>query len=98
MLCLFFHAFVSFAISRILGRSFFFLLQVRVMIMSPKVGNLGHKMAVACHVIFLNLWWHPYAEDPSIDWARRIRQTRPVTESRLTVKYILWKIVFWLCM
>jgi SNF2 family DNA or RNA helicase len=68
------------------------------MIMSPKAGNLGHKMAAACHVIFLNLWWHPYAEDPSIDWAHRIGQTRPVTESRLTVKYILWKIVFWLCM
>lgn len=69
----------------ILSRSFFFL-QVRVMIMSLKAGNLGLNMVAACHVILLDLWWNPYAEDQAIDRAHRIGQTRPVTVSRLTVK------------
>jgi len=69
----------------ILSRSFFFL-QVRVMIMSLKAGNLGLNMVAACHVILLDLWWNPYAEDQAVDRAHRIGQTRPVTVSRLTVK------------
>ncbi|KAG0522763.1 hypothetical protein BDA96_07G065700 [Sorghum bicolor] len=60
--------------------------EVRVMIMSLKAGNLGLNMVAACHVILLDLWWNPYAEDQAIDRAHRIGQTRPVTVSRLTVK------------
>ncbi|KAJ1267542.1 hypothetical protein BS78_07G064500 [Paspalum vaginatum] len=60
--------------------------EVRVMIMSLKAGNLGLNMIAACHVILLDLWWNPYAEDQAIDRAHRIGQTRPVTVSRLTVK------------
>jgi SNF2 family DNA or RNA helicase len=85
MLCLFFHAFVSFTVSRH-TKQFFFFLQVRVMIMSLKAGNLGLNMVSACHVILLDLWWNPYAEDQAVDRAHRIGQTRPVTVSRLIVK------------
>uniref|UniRef100_A0A453RW38 RING-type domain-containing protein n=1 Tax=Aegilops tauschii subsp. strangulata TaxID=200361 RepID=A0A453RW38_AEGTS len=59
--------------------------EVRVMIMSLKAGNLGLNMVAACHVILLDLWWNPYAEDQAIDRAHRIGQTRPVTVSRLTI-------------
>ncbi|PWZ52052.1 Helicase-like transcription factor CHR28 [Zea mays] len=60
--------------------------EVRVMIMSLKAGNLGLNMVSACHVILLDLWWNPYAEDQAVDRAHMIWQTRPVTVSRLTVK------------
>lgn len=54
--------------------------------MSLKAGNLGLNMVAACHVILLDLWWNPYAEDQAIDRAHRIGQTRPVNVSRLTVQ------------
>ncbi|CAN6250250.1 unnamed protein product [Urochloa humidicola] len=60
--------------------------EVRVIIMSLKAGNLGLNMVAACHVIMLDPWWNPSAEDQAIDRAHRIGQTRPVTVSRLTVK------------
>lgn len=43
-------------------------------------------MVAACHVIMLDPWWNPYAEDQAVDRAHRIGQTRPVTVSRLTIK------------
>ncbi|CAL5070161.1 unnamed protein product [Urochloa decumbens] len=61
-------------------------LEVRVIIMSLKAGNLGLNMVAACHVIMLDPWWNPSAEDQAVDRAHRIGQTRPVTVSRLTVK------------
>nr|CAB3485843.1 unnamed protein product [Digitaria exilis] len=60
--------------------------EVRVMIMSLKAGNLGLNMVAACHVIMLDPWWNPSAEDQAVDRAHRIGQTRPVTVSRLTIK------------
>ncbi|CAN6236338.1 unnamed protein product [Urochloa humidicola] len=60
--------------------------EVRVMLMSLKAGNLGLNMVAACHVIMLDPWWNPYAEDQAVDRAHRIGQTRPVTVSRFTVK------------
>ncbi|CAO2036617.1 unnamed protein product [Urochloa humidicola] len=60
--------------------------EVRVMLMSLKAGNLGLNMVSACHVIMLDPWWNPYAEDQAVDRAHRIGQTRPVTVSRFTVK------------
>lgn len=56
------------------------------MLMSLKAGNLGLNMVAACHVIMLDPWWNPYAEDQAVDRAHRIGQTRPVTVSRFTVK------------
>ncbi|KAJ1272917.1 hypothetical protein BS78_06G239700 [Paspalum vaginatum] len=60
--------------------------EVRVMIMSLKAGNLGLNMVAACHVIMLDPWWNPSAEDQAVDRAHRIGQTRAVTVSRLIVK------------
>ncbi|TVU16171.1 hypothetical protein EJB05_39722, partial [Eragrostis curvula] len=60
--------------------------EVRVIIMSLKAGNLGLNMVSACHVIMIDPWWNPSAEDQAVDRAHRIGQTRPVTVSRLTVK------------
>lgn len=60
--------------------------KVRVMLMSLKAGNLGLNLVAACHVILLDLWWNPTAEDQAIDRAHRIGQTRPVIVSRLTIK------------
>ncbi|KAL6651981.1 hypothetical protein ACP70R_010906 [Stipagrostis hirtigluma subsp. patula] len=56
------------------------------MLMSLKAGNLGLNMVAACHVIMLDPWWNPSAEDQAVDRAHRIGQTRPVTVSRLTIK------------
>ena len=56
------------------------------MLMSLKAGNLGLNMVAASHVIMLDPWWNPYAEDQAVDRAHRIGQTRPVTVSRFTVK------------
>ncbi|CAK9139110.1 unnamed protein product [Ilex paraguariensis] len=61
-------------------------LQVTVMLMSLKAGNLGLNMVAACQVILLDLWWNPTTEDQAIDRAHRIGQTRPVIVSRLTIK------------
>jgi len=60
--------------------------EVRVMLMSLKAGNLGLNMVAASHVIMLDPWWNPYAEDQAVDRAHRIGQTCPVTVSRFTVK------------
>lgn len=60
--------------------------EVRVMLMSLKAGNLGLNMIAASHVIMLDPWWNPYAEDQAVDRAHRIGQTRPVTVTRFTVK------------
>ena len=54
--------------------------------MSLKAGNLGLNMVAASHVIMLDPWWNPYAEDQAVDRAHRIGQTCPVTVSRFTVK------------
>ena len=54
--------------------------------MSLKAGNLGLNMVAACHVIMLDPWWNPSAENQAVDRAHRIGQTRPVSVSRLTIK------------
>ena len=63
-----------------------FYKQVEVMLMSLKAGNLGLNMVAASHVILLDLWWNPSAEDQAIDRAHRIGQTRPVSVTRVTIK------------
>ncbi|PUZ49038.1 hypothetical protein GQ55_7G293700 [Panicum hallii var. hallii] len=54
--------------------------------MSLKAGNLGLNMVAACHVIMLDPWWNPSAEDQAVDRPHRIGQTRPISVSRLTIK------------
>ncbi|GAB2239732.1 hypothetical protein Droror1_Dr00025645 [Drosera rotundifolia] len=50
---------------------------------------LGLNMVAACHVILLDLWWNPTTKDQAVDRAHRIRQTRPVTTSHLSIKDIV---------
>ncbi|CAH8355532.1 unnamed protein product [Eruca vesicaria subsp. sativa] len=59
---------------------------VEVMLMSLKAGNIGLNMVAASHVILLDLWWNPSAEDQAIDRAHRIGQTRPISVTRVTIK------------
>ena len=59
---------------------------VTVMIMSLKAASLGLNLAVANHVVLLDLWWNPTVEEQAIDRCHRIGQTRPVTVSKITVK------------
>ena len=72
------------------------------MLMSLKAGNLGLNMIAACHVIMLDPWWNPYAEDQAVDRAHRIGQTRPVTVTRFTVnstvedRILALQVIFWL--
>jgi SNF2 family DNA or RNA helicase len=72
------------------------------MLMSLKAGNLGLNMIVACHVIMLDPWWNPYAEDQAVDRAHRIGQTQPVTVTRFTVnetvedRILALQVIFWL--
>ncbi|MFS7970566.1 putative DNA helicase [Helianthus anomalus] len=61
-------------------------LQVPVMLMSLKPGNLGLNTVSASHVILYDLCLNLTTEDQAIDQAHRIGQTRPVTVSRLIVK------------
>ncbi|KAF2587121.1 hypothetical protein F2Q70_00036923 [Brassica cretica] len=44
------------------------------------------NMVAASHVILLDLWWNPSAEDQAIDRAHRIGQSRPVSVTRVTIK------------
>ncbi|MED6197116.1 hypothetical protein PIB30_053693 [Stylosanthes scabra] len=60
--------------------------EVTVMLMSLLAGNLGLNMVAASHVILLDPWWNPKAEDQAIDRVHRIGQTRPVTVTRLTIR------------
>ncbi|KAM0020833.1 putative DNA helicase [Helianthus debilis subsp. tardiflorus] len=61
-------------------------LQVPVMLMSLKAGNLGLNTVSASHVILYDMCLNLTTEDQAIDQAHRIGQTRPVTVSRLIVK------------
>ncbi|KAF5801670.1 putative P-loop containing nucleoside triphosphate hydrolase [Helianthus annuus] len=61
-------------------------LQVPVVLMSLKAGNLGLNTVSASHVILYDLCLNLTTEDKAIDQAHRIGQTRPVTVSRLIVK------------
>ncbi|GJU37981.1 zinc finger, CCHC-type containing protein [Tanacetum coccineum] len=44
-----------------------FELEVAVLLMSLKAGNLSLNMVCAYHVILLDLWWNPTTEDQTID-------------------------------
>ncbi|HEX8824737.1 MAG TPA: DEAD/DEAH box helicase, partial [Archangium sp.] len=54
-----------------------------VFLISLKAGGTGLNLTAADHVLHLDPWWNPAAEDQATDRAHRIGQTRPVTVSRL---------------
>ncbi len=57
--------------------------EVRVFLLSLKAGGVGLNLTAADHVLLLDPWWNPAAEDQAADRAHRIGQHRPVTITRL---------------
>jgi superfamily II DNA or RNA helicase len=54
-----------------------------VFLISLKAGGTGLNLTAADHVLHLDPWWNPAAEDQATDRAHRIGQTKPVTVTRL---------------
>ena len=54
-----------------------------VFLLSLKAGGVGLNLTAADHVVLLDPWWNPAAEDQAADRAHRIGQERPVTITRL---------------
>ena len=52
-------------------------------LISLKAGGTGLNLTGADHVLHLDPWWNPAAEDQATDRAHRIGQTKPVTVMRL---------------
>ncbi len=57
--------------------------EVSVFLLSLKAGGVGLNLTAADHVLLLDPWWNPAAEDQAADRAHRIGQQRPVTIMRL---------------
>jgi len=57
--------------------------QAKVFLLSLKAGGVGLNLTAADHVLLLDPWWNPAAEDQAADRAHRIGQHRPVTVTRL---------------
>ena len=55
----------------------------RVFLLSLKAGGVGLNLTAADHVLLLDPWWNPAAEDQAADRAHRIGQDQPVTITRL---------------
>ncbi|CAH6420184.1 DEAD/SNF2 helicase [uncultured virus] len=54
-----------------------------VLLLSLKVGGVGLNLTAASHVVLVDPWFNPAAEDQALDRVHRIGQTRPVTMHRL---------------
>jgi hypothetical protein len=55
-------------------------------LISLKAGGTGMNLTAADHVIHLDPWWNPAAEDQATDRAHRIGQTKPVMVYKLVAK------------
>ena len=55
-------------------------------LLSLKAGGVGLNLTGAAHVLHLDPWWNPAAEDQATDRAHRIGQTKPVTAIRLVTR------------
>ncbi|CAM6038922.1 unnamed protein product [Sphagnum compactum] len=60
--------------------------EVTVMLISLKAGSVGLNLVKANHVLLVDLWWNPAAEEQAIDRAHRIGQKCPVVVSRFTIE------------
>ncbi len=54
-----------------------------VLLLSLKAGGVGLNLTAADHVVILDPWWNPAAEDQAADRAHRIGQNKPVLVQRL---------------
>lgn len=59
---------------------------IRVFLLSLKVGGVGLNLTSADTVILFDPWWNPAAEDQATDRTHRIGQVRPVNCIRLVVR------------
>lgn len=57
-----------------------------VLLLSLKAAGTGLNLTAADHVVLLDPWWNPAAEDQAADRAHRIGQDRPVMVYRLAAK------------
>ena len=55
-------------------------------LVSLKAGGTGLNLHAADHVVHLDPWWNPAAEDQATDRAHRIGQTRPVLVDRIVAR------------
>ncbi|MCB5231133.1 MAG: DEAD/DEAH box helicase, partial [Candidatus Cloacimonas sp.] len=60
--------------------------QIRVFLLTLKVGGLGLNLTAADTVILVDPWWNPMSEDQSIDRVYRIGQTKKVLVYKLVTK------------
>ena len=56
------------------------------MLCSLKAGGTGINLVSANHLVLMDPWWNPAAEEQAIDRIYRIGQTRDVQVSRLVIK------------
>lgn len=60
--------------------------EVSVMLASLKAASLGVNLVSANHVVLMDLWFNPSAEEQAIDRAHRIGQMNDVEVTRITIK------------
>jgi SNF2 family DNA or RNA helicase len=58
----------------------------RIMLCSLKAGGTGINLVSANHLVLMDPWWNPAAEEQAIDRVYRIGQTRDVQVCRLVIK------------
>jgi len=59
---------------------------VKVFLISMKAGGLGLNLVAASHVLLLDPWWNPAAEEQAIDRVHRLGQTKPVYVTRFIIQ------------
>ena len=60
--------------------------EAELFLISLKAGGTGLNLTAADHVIHLDPWWNPAAEDQASDRAHRIGQDKPVTVVRVIAR------------
>ncbi len=57
-----------------------------IFLISLKAGGTGLNLTAADHVLHLDPWWNPAAEDQATDRAHRIGQTKPVVAYKIVAR------------
>lgn len=52
--------------------------QVRVLLLSLRLGSYGLNLICANHIIFLHPWWNPQLEEQARNRVQRLGQTKPI--------------------
>jgi superfamily II DNA or RNA helicase len=59
---------------------------ITTMLLSLKAAGVGLNLTAADHVIIMDPWWNPFAEDQAADRAHRIGQTKPVLIQKIVAE------------